>query len=144
MDQMSWREFERFCEELAYRAFDDSKWRVKVQRRTVYDGEMKVMDIHVAERRQGGCHYVFDCKHFRRGVFGRNEIDDTLVYKRQSRASKAVILASAPTSIPQSVESYAKQMGVRIVYLDDRLVAYWRRLFSRQKSPEQLLQEALA
>ena len=50
------------------------------------------MDISVAERRQGGRHFVIDCKHFPIAELNENEIQTTLDYKRRSKASKAIIL----------------------------------------------------
>ena len=66
------------------------------------------MDYHVAEKRQGGKHYVIDCKHYPKAILSRREVDDTLEYKRKSRASKAIILISqeSPAVRFKVVEQY--------------------------------------
>jgi hypothetical protein len=59
---MSWRDFERQCEDLVKGCFSDREYRVQFNATKTYaDGATKRMDIHVAERRQGGRHFVIDC-----------------------------------------------------------------------------------
>lgn len=112
---MSWRDFERRCEKLVARCFSHDKYRVEAQRETTYsDGRTRRMDIHIAERRQGGKHYVVDCKHFPIATLNENEIQTTLAYKRDSRASKAIILVSASSNCPDRFVSSARRQGVLV------------------------------
>jgi hypothetical protein len=93
--------------------------RVKPQQKRTYaDGETKIMDFHIAEKRQGGKHYVIDCKHFPKADLSNHEIDTTLEYKDRSRASKAFVLLSDVSNCPPSVDRYAKSKGVKILRVD--------------------------
>ena len=115
-EDMSWRDFERRCEELVKSCFPDEKFRVACQvPRTYADGTTKRMDISIAERRRGGKHYVVDCKHFRVAVLNENEIRTTLEYKRISNASKAIILVSASSNCPDNFVKSARRQGVLVV-----------------------------
>ena len=101
---VDWRLFERDCAALIRRCFPNEKYRVAEQRARKYaDGMTKIMDIHVAERRQGGRHYVIDCKHWPIGRLHEGEIQSTLDYKRRSGASKAIILISESSNCPDPV-----------------------------------------
>ena len=114
--ELTWREFEQRCEDLVNRTFPDKKYRVECnQPRTYADGRTKRMDISIAERRQGGCHFVIDCKHFPIAELNENEIQTTLDYKRRSRASKAIILVSKSSYCPSRFMASAKRQGVLVL-----------------------------
>ena len=109
---MSWREFERHCEDLVKGCFSKKEYRVQFNVPKKYaDGTTKRMDIHVAERRRGGRHFVIDCKHFPKAHLNENEIQTTLDYKRKSKASKAIILVSEASNCPDSFKRSAKDQG---------------------------------
>ena len=111
----TWKEFENSCESLINKAFPKRNYRIEKQKRTTYsDGSLKIMDYHVAEKRQGGKHYVIDCKHYPKAILSRREVDDTLEYKRRSKASKAVILISQESNIGEGFFQYAKEQGVLV------------------------------
>ena len=113
---MTWREFEQRCEELARRCFPNQKYRVECnQPRTYADGNTRRMDISVAERRQGGRHFVIDCKHFPIAELNENEIQTTLDYKQRSRASKAIILVSRSSNCPSRFMASARRQGVLVL-----------------------------
>ena len=110
---MTWREFEERCQDLIKGLFPPDKFVTEFQREKTYaDGETKRMDIYIAEKRQGGRHYVVDCKHFPKATLNENEIQTTLEYKRKSKASRAVILISAQSNCPDSFISSAERQGV--------------------------------
>ena len=112
---MSWREFEKRCENLIERRVPGNEYRINPQReRTYADGQTKRMDIHIAERRRGGNHHVVDCKHFPKATLNENEIQTTLEYKKISRASKAIILVSASSNCPDTFVNSAREQGVRV------------------------------
>ncbi len=114
-EKMTWREFEKLCEKLVTDTFHGDTWRVAIQPvRTYADGQTKRMDIHIAERRQGGKHYVVDCKHFPKAALNEEEIRTTLDYKRRSRAARAFILVSSASNCPQSFLDSAERQGVRV------------------------------
>ena len=113
---MTWREFEQRCEDLTSRCFPNEKYRVEYnQPRTYADGMTKRMDISVAERRQGGKHFVIDCKHFPIAELNENEIRTTLDYKRRSRAAKAIILVSKSSNCPSRFMASARRQGVLVL-----------------------------
>ena len=113
-ENMTWREFEKLCEELVTETYGDT-WKVKIQpTRTYADGQTKRMDIEISERRQGGKHYVIDCKHFPKAALNEEEIRTTLDYKRRSKASKAFILVSSASNCPPSFLESAKRQGVNV------------------------------
>ena len=112
---MTWREFEKEVEEDVERHTSEDKYRVENQRSSTYsDGETKRMDIHVAERRQGGNHHVVDAKHFD-GDLPASEIADTKDYQTRSRASSATVVISDTTTIPEKTQQKADDLGVDIV-----------------------------
>ena len=114
--EMSWHEFEQRCLELVHRCFPDEDFRIAYQREQSYaDGQTKRMDISIAEKRQGGCHYVIDCKHFTKADLNQHEIDTTLDYKRRSRASKAILMVSNDSNCPQRFLDAAERQGVLVV-----------------------------
>ena len=114
--EMTWREFEQRCEGLTSRCFPKKKYRVECnQPRTYADGMTKRMDISVAERRQGGKHFVIDCKHFPIAELNENEIQTTLDYKRRSRAAKAIILVSKSSNCPSRFMASARRQGVLVL-----------------------------
>jgi hypothetical protein len=76
------------------------------------------MDIHVAERRSGGYHFVFDAKHFAKSKLHRGEVRDVYDYKRRSRCSKAFILVPHYTEIYDSAVEEAEKLGIGIVELN--------------------------
>ena len=119
-NEANWRSFERLCEGMMQEVLPDDKWKVEVQRKQTYNGETKIFDIHIAERRRGGYSFVFDAKHFQKSTLNKNEIDTTLEYKTLSHASKAVILYSSSTEIPDHVRDYADEKGVALIQISDR------------------------
>ena len=113
---MEWPEFEERCEELVRRCLPNDKYRIISQYSRVFsDGERRRMDFHIAERKQGGKHYVVDCKHFTKAYLNENEIRTTLNYKRKCRASKAIILVSKSSNCPQSFINSAQRQGVLVL-----------------------------
>ena len=114
--EMTWREFEQRCEGLISRCFPNEKYRVQYnQPKTYADGKTKKMDISVAERRQGGKHFVIDCKHFPIAELNENEIKTTLDYKQRSRASKAIILVSKSSNCPSRFMASARRQDVLVL-----------------------------
>ena len=114
-EEMTWREFEKLCEKLVTDTFHGDTWKVKIQPvRTYADGQTKRLDIEISERRQGGKHYVIDCKHFPKAVLNEEEIRTTLDYKRRSRASRAFILVSSASNCPQSFLDSARHQKVSV------------------------------
>ena len=114
-EEMTWREFEKLCEKLVTDTFHGDTWKVKIQPvRTYADGQTKRMDIEISERRQGGNHYVIDCKHFPKAVLNEEEIRTTLDYKKRSRASRAFILVSSASNCPRSFLDSAKRQNVSV------------------------------
>ena len=114
-EKMTWREFEKLCEELVTDTFHGDTWQVKIQpTRTYADSQTKRMDIEISERRQGGKHYVVDCKHFPTAVLNEEEIRTTLDYKRRSKASRAFILVSSASNCPQSFLNSARRQDVSV------------------------------
>ena len=114
-DDMSWRDFEKEVENWIDVSISGEDYRIENQRSSEYeDGEIKRMDIHIAERRQGGNHHVIDAKHFH-GDLPSKEIKDAYEYKRKSRASTVTVVVSDTTSLPDSTMRVAKNLGVKIV-----------------------------
>ena len=114
-EKMTWREFEKVCEKLVTDTFHGDTWKVKIQpTRTYADGQTKRMDIEISERRQGGKHYVIDCKHFPKAELNEEEIRTTLEYKIRSRASRAFILVSSASNCPQSFLNSARRQDVSV------------------------------
>ncbi len=114
-EKMTWREFEKLCEKLVTNNFHGDTWKVKIQpTRTYADGQTKRMDVEISERRQGGKHYVVDCKHFPKAALNEEEIITTLDYKRRSRASRAFILVSSASNCPQSFLDSARRQDVSV------------------------------
>ena len=112
---MTWREFEKEVEQDVQDCVSSDKYRVKNQRSSTYaDGETKRMDVHVAEKRQGGNHHVIDAKHFQ-GDLPAREIVDTKDYQTRSRASSATVVISDTTTIPDNTQDKADELGVDIV-----------------------------
>ena len=111
--EMTWKQFEKYCEDLIQRCFpDDKKYRVKCQKEVTYrDGVTKRMDISIAERRPGGRHYVVDCKHFPTAILNENEIQTTLEYKRLSKAAKAIILISGAVQLSGQFFEICREAG---------------------------------
>jgi len=133
---MSWREFELLVEESVHFALNPNIWRIATQwNRQYYNRENPNnpiparMDIHIAERRQGGIGVVIDAKHFQIAPLNRNEIDTTENYRRRCRASKALIIASQSTIIPQSVANYSYQLKVDLMQANRNLKSNLRKYF---------------
>lgn len=111
-----WKKFEIDCFHLVETCFPDDTYRVEYQPTRLYaDGQTKRMDISVAERRQGGNHYVIDCKHWPVAYLNENEIRTTLDYKTRSKASKAIILVSASSNCPEKFIQSASSQGVPVI-----------------------------
>ena len=116
---MTWQEFEQYCEDLIRESLDPERYRICPQYRGEYGGVVKVMDFHIAERRQGGRHFVVDCKHFQVAPLNRGEIETTRQYQRLCRANPgSIILVSSVTNCPESVRRHAEDMGVEIIEVD--------------------------
>jgi hypothetical protein len=74
MDDMTWRQFELYCEDLMRSIFSDSEYRVSTQHNVTYsDGMNKRLDMHIAERRRGGRGFVIDFKHFKTASLNKNK-----------------------------------------------------------------------
>ena len=135
--EMTWKQFEEYCEDLIQRCFPNDKYRVECQReRTYSDGVTKRMDISIAEKRRGGKHYVVDCKHFPTAVLSENEIQTTVSYKKLSKASKAIILISEQSNCPDSFKRSAESQKVPVVRVkvtDTSLVNRIREIFFKTK-----------
>ena len=140
--KMTWKQFEKYCEDLIQRCFPDDKYRVECQKVGTYrDGVTKRMDISIAERRPGGRHYVVDCKHFPTAILNENEIQTTLEYKRLSKAAKAIILISGQSNCPDSFKRSAERQGVpviRVKVTDWSLENRIREIFFKPKIQEAL------
>jgi hypothetical protein len=131
---LSWRQFETLVETAFNEALDPTRWRVAQQWRKQYgDREGNIisvrMDIHVAERRQGGCGFVVDAKHFRVNWLPPHEIDSTVNYKRLCRASRAIIIASDVTKIHENTAAYAREKGVILFRANQKIRYNLRQLF---------------
>ena len=114
--QMTPKEFELFCLKLVKRCFPNDDYRVCYHPHRKYkDGVTKIMDINIAERRQGGKHYVIDCKHFQVNDLNTYEVDSTLCYKRKSNASAAIMLISGVSNCPEKVLRYAERKKVYVI-----------------------------
>jgi hypothetical protein len=114
-EDKTWREFEKEVEQDVQDCVSSDKYRVENQRSSTYeDGETKRMDIHVAEKRQGGNHHVIDAKHFH-GDLPASEIVDTKDYQTRARASSATAVISDTTTIPDNTQDKADELGVDIV-----------------------------
>jgi hypothetical protein len=112
---MKWRDFEKFCEDLIYKWFDENEWRIDFQRKRSYcDGQNKILDCHIAERRRGGNSFVVDFKHFPTSKLPIKEIQTTLDYKKRCRASRAVLMISSESSEWGSFRGYAQKHDVLI------------------------------
>lgn len=112
--QMTWAEFERVCVELVKRCFPND-YKIEPHRSVEYNGKTLIMDIYLAEEKKGGKRYVIDCKHYAKVALPKAEVDSTLRYKTQSRASKAIMLISGATKIVPGLDEYAKSKGVLVI-----------------------------
>lgn len=113
---MTWRDFERRCEELVERCFSRKDYKITFNEPRKYaDGKTKRVDIRVSERKQGGRNFVIDCKHFPVATLNKEEIRTTFDYKRRSNASKAIILVSKVSNCPDSFIRSAKSQGVDVL-----------------------------
>jgi hypothetical protein len=124
-NQSDWCKHEKRVEKKVEEAFPDHRFRVAVQPTREYgDGEERRtmrMDIEVAERRQGGRHYVFDAKDFN-GPLPASEIRTTEEYKTRSRASGSAVVTGTQTTIPPKTAEVAEEQHVAIVQ-DNRNLA---------------------
>ncbi len=128
-DQLSWRHFEQLVERAVTEALDPQVWRVATQwERRYRDGQLKRMDLHVAERRRGGRSVVIDAKHFTRPL-PKHEIDTTLDYKKRARASLAVLIVSSTTTIPKATQTYADKHKVIIIKLNNQSKKHIKSIF---------------
>lgn len=121
--EQDWYKFEKRCGKLFQSFFPNSQYRVAEQRHVAKT--RKSMDIHIAERRQGGKGFVFDCKHYtgEKSKIQKKHVDQLLEYKKNCRASSAVMILSSSTAeannLPASVERYAERSDVQIVVMND-------------------------
>jgi hypothetical protein len=130
-EELTWREFEILVEDAFDAALDPDKWRIENQWERHYSNgdTVKRMDVHVAERRQGGRGFVIDAKHFKKSKLKRREVDTTLEYKSLCRASKAIIIVSDVTIVSDSAESCAEEMDVEILRANRNLRSNLERFF---------------
>ena len=95
------------------------------------------MDIHVAERRQGGRGFVFECKHYTTSNIQTKHVDQVLEYKCRCKATAAVLLISKITdktgNLPDSVRDYAKYRGVLILIVEDQSRGFLREWLARRQ-----------
>jgi hypothetical protein len=106
--EMTWGQFQRYVQDSTKAAVDTTGWRFASNWRCT-DG--RCVDVHLAERRRGGRGIVLDAKHFRSGPLTKHEVDTTVAYRKQTRASCAVLAVSSISEVPQSVVSYIEQVG---------------------------------
>lgn len=120
-EDKDWKKFQDRCEDLISRSLPDSAFRVVSSKRL--KDSRKEMDIHVAERRQGGRGFVFECKHYPKTKIRNEHVDQVVKYKRKCRASAAVLLISKATEradkLPQSVRTYAESNAVLVLVVED-------------------------
>lgn len=129
---LTWHQFEKLVIKSVIAALDPDLWRVRPQHGRVYNNYgNKKMDLHIAERRQGGRGYVIDAKHFKDSALTRNEVNTTLDYKKACRASQAIIIASNASWIPVNVEDYASQNGVILMAANRNLRSNVAKMFER-------------
>lgn len=118
---MSPKRFEKFCENRVKRWFRD--FNLEFQLRRIYKGKKKIMDIYIAEKRQGGKRYVIDCKHFRVRPLNEYEIDSTLEYKTDCKASVAIMLISGVSKkFTPGFEACAKSVRVPVIRVNTTLL----------------------
>eukprot|EP00045_Choanoeca_perplexa_P022810 m.10942 g.10942 ORF g.10942 m.10942 type:complete len:133 (+) comp9719_c0_seq1:65-463(+) len=118
--EQTWREFERRVE-AACSKLNDELVRVAAQKPAVHCGLNKRYDIHIAERRQGGKSVVLDAKHFTTPL-PKHEINTTLKYKTDGRASGVAVIVSATTTVLPAVHEHAAASKVAII-TDNRNLA---------------------
>lgn len=145
---MTWREFEKICEDLIHKSLDPEKWRIQYQRKKKYkDGATKIMDIHIAERRQGGRCIVVDCKHFPKAKLNRHEIESVLDYKKRSKASIAIMMISKDSRYDESFLAMAEEYGIKTLIVDPYdqkgLFSFFRKIFLQKNEIEKLLESNL-
>ena len=122
--EMSWRQFEMFVEDAIGRAVDEMRWRVIAQREKPYttpggDTVNKRLDLHIAERRQGGRSIVIDAKHYKKTDLNRQQIDSVEEYRRLCRASLGLLTVSEVTNIPRSVYDYIdKHSRIELMFVN--------------------------
>src|SRR5262249_31846072 len=109
----TWHQFEQFVIEQTKFTLDQTQWRIASQWRRKYlqkDGEPIElrMDVHIAERRQGGRGIVLDAKHFTKVPLNKNEINTTERYRKSTKASLGIVVVSPVTNVPSSVVAYAR------------------------------------
>ena len=113
--EMTFKDFERACEELVARCFPDHK--VCPQKTVTFaNGKTRRIDIYVAERKRGGKRYVIDCKHYTKTPLTKDAVDWLLEeYKNPHKASAAILLISGSTQKAPGLDAYAKSKGVPII-----------------------------
>ena len=117
--ELTWREFENFCEDMIFSCVDETKFRVNIQHNRQYsDGSNYRMDCHIAERRIGGKGLVIDFKHFPIAKLNRNEVLTTENYRKRCRASAAVIMYSYQSNFTKDFFDITSRFNIHAVEID--------------------------
>ena len=83
---MTWREFERYCEDLITESLDPDRYRITPQYEGEYGGVIKRMDFHIAEKRRGGKSLRCRLQTFQKSSVPIREIETTREYQRLCKA----------------------------------------------------------
>lgn len=122
--QMTWRQFELLCVDLVASCFPADSFNVVPQRSYTSRNEgKKRIDIYISESRWGwGKRYVIDCKHYPKEPLDEHQINSTLRYKKDVKASAAIMLISGASKnfdkkfgSFESYQSYAQRQGVYVI-----------------------------
>lgn len=117
--EMTPREFEQVCEELVKDGFPDDKYKI-TPKRHIRNG---IMDILISERKRGGKRYVIECKHYPKTRLQKEKVVRQVEgdrrnegYRRNERASKAILLISGATkSFSPGFEEYLNSKGIEVL-----------------------------
>lgn len=115
---MTPHEFEIFCDNLIRETLDPVRYRITHSYRKTYEGQRSIMDFHIAERRQGGCSYVIEAKHYTAASIQREDIDHVEEYRQKCKASMAIFLVSNVTTFSENMKQYAVNLNMRILRID--------------------------
>ena len=120
-------EFEKYCLDLFERDLDPSEFKTERHHKLPSGREV---DIYIAEKRQGGKKYIIECKHYQKDTLSRRKedteredvVDQTLAYKREARATRAVILISSATKCSENLRRKAEEQEVEIKVVNTTLL----------------------
>ena len=119
-----WKKFECDAVKQIIDTLEPLEWIVKTGHGGTYKfaggAEVRYVDIHVAEPRQGGISFVIDAKHFKVAPLNRHELETTENYRCRMRATLAIVATSSTTKIPNSVWDKAAQMNRLLIMPVDR------------------------